>query len=217
LTHCTIGGHLLTTSAGASTAPPAVLADVVLEPTSRSTSARREAALIIGGALLTAGAAQVSFTLPGMTVPYTLQTAAVLLTGAALGSWRGAASMLLYLAIGALGAPVFSAGDSGVAKIIGPTGGYLVGFVIAASIVGAFAARGWDRSPARAAGLMALGNLIIYAIGVPVLAIALDLPLADAIGAGATPFIPWDAVKIALAAGLLPAAWLVVGRRRSAD
>ena len=106
----------MTTSAGARTAPPAVLADVVLEPTRRSMSALRVAGLIVGGALLTAGAAQVSFTLPGTTVPYTLQTAAVLLTGAVLGSWRGAASMLVYLAIGALGAPVFSAGASGVER-----------------------------------------------------------------------------------------------------
>lgn len=207
----------MTTSAGARTAPPAVLADVVLEPTTRSMSALRAAALIVGGALLAAGAAQVSFTLPGMTVPYTLQTAAVLLTGAALGSWRGAASMLGYLAMGALGAPVFSAGASGVAKITGATGGYLIGFVIAAAIVGALAARGWDRTPVRAAGLMVLGNLVIYAIGVPILALVLGLSLPGAIAAGATPFIPWDAVKIALAAGLLPLAWAVVGRRRSGD
>lgn len=196
------------------TAPPAVLADVLFEPTTPSVAALRTAALIVGGALLTAAAAQLSFTLPGMTVPFTLQTAAVLLTGAALGSWRGAASMLLYLAMGAAGAPVFSAGASGVARIVGPTGGYLVGFVIAAAIVGALAARGWDRSVPRAVGLMVLGNLIIYGVGVPVLAIVLRLPILDAVQAGAIPFIPWDAVKIALAAGLLPAAWLLVGRRR---
>ncbi len=196
------------------TAPPAVLADAIPSLASRTGTALRTAALVVGGALITALAAQISFTAPGMVVPFTGQTAAVLLTGAALGWRRGAASMALYLAMGALGAPVFSDGASGVVKILGATGGYLIGFVIAAAVVGALAARGWDRTIPRATMLMVLGNLVIYAFGVPVLAAVTGKGLEFAVTNGVIPFIPWDALKIALAAGLLPTAWLLVGRRR---
>ncbi len=195
-------------------ASPAVLADAIPASASRAGAALRTAALVVGGAAITALAAQVSFTAPGMVVPFTGQTAAVLLTGAALGWRRGAASMALYLVAGALGAPVFSNGASGLVRVLGSTGGYLAGFIVAAAVVGALAARGWDRTIPRAALLMVLGNLLIYALGVPVLAAVTGQGLGWAVANGALPFIPWDALKIALAAGLLPAAWLLVGRRR---
>jgi biotin transport system substrate-specific component len=209
------GGITVTTSARvARPAPPAVLADAIPAGASGTTATLRTAALVVGGALVTALAAQVSFTAPGMVVPFTGQTAAVLLTGAALGWRRGAASMALYVAAGALGAPIFSKGASGLAEVFGVTGGYLAGFILAAAVVGALAARGWDRTIPRAATLMVLGNLLIYAIGVPVLAAVTGQGIGWAIANGALPFVPWDALKIALAAGLLPATWLLVGRRR---
>jgi len=192
------------------------LADAVLPwPGSRGLSALRAVALVVGGAGLTAIAAQLSFKLPWTEVPYTGQTAAVLLTGTVLG-WRlGVASMLLYLAVGALGAPVYSGGAHGLDQLFGYTGGYLAGFVVAAALVGSLAERGWDRTPVRAAGLMVLGNLVIYAMGVPVLIAVLELPVVDAIQGGAVVFLPWDAFKVLVAAGLLPLAWRLVGRRES--
>jgi biotin transport system substrate-specific component len=194
-------------------ASPAVLADAIPATTSAAGTAFRTAALVVGGALVTALAAQISFTAPGMVVPFTGQTAAVLLTGAALGWRRGMASMALYVVAGALGAPIFSKGASGLAEVFGVTGGYLAGFVLAAAVVGFLAARGWDRTIPRAAMLMVVGNLIIYSVGVPVLAAVTGQGIGWAIANGAVPFIPWDALKVALAAGLLPAAWLLVGRR----
>ncbi|HSM38934.1 MAG TPA: biotin transporter BioY [Candidatus Limnocylindrales bacterium] len=174
----------------------------------------RAVLLVAGGALLTAVAAQLSFRMPWSAVPYTGQTGAVLLVGTVLG-WRlGAASMLLYVLMGTAGAPVFAGGAHGTAQLLGVTGGYLAGFVLAAALVGTLAQRGWDRSAASAAALMAAGNLVIYAIGVPVLAVAAGMSLPDAAWSGAAVFLPWDAAKIALAAGLLPLAWRAVGGRR---
>ncbi len=172
------------------------------------------AILLVGaGVALTALAAQVRFAIPGTPVPVTGQTAAVLLTGAALGARLGGTSMLLYVLLGAIGLPIFANGSGGVAQLFGATGGYLVGFVVAAALVGRLAERGWDRRTPRAALLMAIGNLVIYACGVPVLAVTYGMSPAAAIEAGALPFLLGDALKIALAAGLLPLAWLAIGRR----
>jgi biotin transport system substrate-specific component len=173
----------------------------------------RSAALVAAGAGLTAVAAQLSFRLPWTDVPYTLQTAAVLLVGTALGWRAGAASMLLYLLVGVIGLPVFSGGARGVEQLLGATGGYLAGFVLAAALVGRLAERGWDRRPVGAAALMAAGNLLIYLVGVPVLSVVTGMTAADAAWRGAAVFLPWDAVKIVLAAGLLPLAWRAIGRR----
>ncbi|HEX2141172.1 MAG TPA: biotin transporter BioY [Candidatus Limnocylindria bacterium] len=178
----------------------------------RAAGLLRDVALVAGGAALTAIAAQVAFRMPWTEVPYTAQTGAVLLVGTALGWRRGLLSMVLYLLVGVAGAPVFSAGNHGLGQLLGVTGGYLVGFVVAAALVGRLAERGWDRSPLRAAGLMAIGNLAIYAIGVPVLAAASGLALTDAAWRGAGVFLPWDAFKVLLAAGLLPLAWRLAGR-----
>jgi biotin transport system substrate-specific component len=191
------------------------LASEVLPAAARTRSGTwlRAGALVIVGAALTAGAAQVSFKVPWTEVPYTLQTAAVLLVGTALGWRAGAASMLLYVLVGVAGAPVFSAGSHGIDQLLGATGGYLFGFILAGALVGRLAERGWDRSPAGAAGLMAAGNLLIYLAGVPVLALVTEMTAADAVWRGAAVFLPWDAFKVVLAAGLLPLAWRAIGRR----
>jgi biotin transport system substrate-specific component len=190
------------------------LADVAIPaPQLRGGVAVRSVALVLAGAGITALAAQLSFRMPWSEVPYTGQTAAVLLVGTALG-WRlGTTSMLVYLLAGVVGAPVFSAGAHGVEQLLGVTGGYLVGFVVAAGLVGRLAEHGWDRMPLRAAVLMAGGNLVIYAVGVPVLAAATGMPAADAAWRGAAVFLPWDMFKVLVAAGLLPLAWRAIGRR----
>ena len=192
----------------------ATLADLL--PGRATTRIVRDLLLVAGGALLTGLAAQVAFRVPWTDVPYTLQTGAVLLVGTALGSWRGGASMLAYVLAGAIGLPAFAGGRSGLEGTGGgvtPTLGYLVGFIVAAIVVGWLAERRWDRSAVSAAGLMLLGNLVIYAIGVPVLAIVLGLPLLTAVWEGAAVFVPWDLAKVALAAGLLPLAWRLAGHR----
>jgi biotin transport system substrate-specific component len=194
----------------------ATLADVAVPAIGSSEAARwlRTVLLIVGGAGLTALSAQLAWQAPWSPVPYTGQTAAVLLVGTALG-WRlGLASMALYVLAGVIGAPVFAQQAHGLDQLLGYTGGYLAGFVVAAALVGRLAEAGWDRSPVRAGGLMVLGNLVIYAIGVPVLALVLNLSAADAIWNGALVFVPWDAFKVVVAAGLLPLAWRAIGSDR---
>jgi biotin transport system substrate-specific component len=156
-------------------------------------------------------AAQISIPLPFTPVPITLQTFTVLLAGAALGPLRGGASMLLYLLVGVAGFGWFSEGHSGMAF---PSFGYIVGFVVAAALAGALARRGADRSVPGTIGLMVAGNLVIYAIGLPWLMAALGVDLSKGLEFGVTPFLIGDALKIALAAGLLPATWWLIGSSR---
>lgn len=171
----------------------------------------RHIALIMAGALIVALCAQIYIkTLP---VPFTGQTFGVLAVGGALGFRRGAAAILLYLAIGAVGVPVFSEGRAGIAILQGATGGYLVGFVVAAALVGRLAELGWDRRIGGAVAMMVIGTAIIHAIGVPWLKLTLDLPWAVAVAEGMTKFLIWDAAKLALAAGIFPVAWWLIGRR----
>ena len=184
-------------------ARPRVLADLL------PGALLRDILLVIGAAALTGLAAQVVIPLPFTPVPITLQTFAVLLSGAALGPWRGGAAMLLYLVAGSLGVAWFANGESGFG---GPTFGYIVGFVVAASVVGALASRGADRTVSGTVAIMVLGNLIIYAFGVPWLMASTGMPLFVALEGGLWPFVIGDALKIALAAGLLPLTWRLVGR-----
>jgi biotin transporter BioY len=183
---------------------PRVLADLL------PGSLVRDALLVLGAAALTGLAAQIS--IPLVPVPVTLQTLTVLLAGAALGPLRGGASMLLYLVVGAAGVPWFAEQHSGFAL---PTIGYVVGFVAAAAVVGALARRGADRTVRGTVAIMVAGNLIIYAVGVPWLMAALQLDLATGLDYGLWPFLVGDGLKIALAAGLLPMAWRLVGTRAS--
>lgn len=171
----------------------------------------RHIVLIAVGALFVALAAQVY--IPTQPVPFTAQTFGVLAVGGALGFRRGAAALLLYLAIGAVGLPVYSEGRSGLAILQGVTGGYLIGFVVAAALVGRLAELGWDRHIGGAIAMMAIGTAIIYAIGVPWLKVTADLAWATAVAEGMTKFLAWDLAKLALAAGIFPAAWWLIGRR----
>jgi len=195
--------------------PAGTLADLMLPRAGGTAAFVRATVLVVAGAALTALAAQLAFTVPWTPVPYTGQTAAVLLVGTALGARKGAASMALYVLLGLVGLPVYAAGAHGVERLFGLTGGYLLGFVVASALVGRLAEHAWDRSRIGAALLMALGNLVIYLIGVPVLAIVGGLAWTDAVQGGALVFLPWDAAKIAVAALALPLAWrLARGERQ---
>lgn len=167
----------------------------------------RDVALVAGAAVLTGVAAQLAIPLPFTPVPITLQTFTVLLAGAALGPIRGASALALYVAVGAAGVPWFSDQTAGIAF---PSFGYVIGFVLAAALVGALARRGADRTVIGTIGAMVLGNIVIYGVGVPYLAVALDIEPSAAIGLGLTPFLVGDGLKILLAAGLLPAAWYLI-------
>ncbi|RJK94814.1 biotin transporter BioY [Vallicoccus soli] len=186
----------------------AVLADVLTARLGASPLAR-DAALVAAAAGLTGLAAQVAIPLPFTPVPLTMQTFAVLVTAAALGWARGLASMALYALLGMAGVPWFAEGASGVG---GPTFGYVVGFVLAAGVVGAVARRGATRTAAGTALAMVAGTLAVYAVGVPWLAATTPLDLAGAAYDGAVVFLAGDAVKALAAAGLLPAAWALVER-----
>jgi len=185
---------------------PRVLADLV------PSVVARDAALVVSGAALTGLAAQISIPLPGTPVPLTLQTLAALLVGAALGWRRGATALALYALVGILGVPWFADGASGwrLASF-----GYIAGFVIAAALVGRLAERGADRKVVPTALAMVLGNVVIYALGVPVLMGAAGYSLEAGIRLGVVPFLLTDALKIVAAAGILPAAWALVRRVRS--
>jgi biotin transport system substrate-specific component len=180
-----------------------------------------DALLIVLGSLLVAGLAQISIRLPFTPVPVTGQTLGVLLVGASLGATRGGASLLLYLGEGAAGLPVFAEGRSGLDYLIlaDPvhfTGGYLWGFVAAAFVVGFLAQRGWDRSLGSALGAMFVGEIVIFACGLPWLAAALGISGEKALTFGLYPFVLGECLKLAVAAGVLPGAWkLIAGGPRS--
>ena len=171
------------------------------------------AALVIGFALLTAAAAQVRVPLPFTPVPVTGQTFAVLLAGAALGSRAGAASQGLYVLLGLGGLPFFSGGNGGWDYATGPTLGYLVGFVVAAAVVGSLAERKQDRTIATALPAFLAGTVVIYLFGVGWLIASLPTDLTDALVKGMVPFVVGDVLKVALAGTLLPAAWKLAGER----
>ncbi len=199
-------------------------------------SRARHVVLILAGALLVAATAQLTIVAKGQSipliadyrlllastpVPITGQTFGVLLVGAALGFRRGALALLLYLAMG-LVLPVYAGGTSGIATLVsrndggivlGATGGYLIGFVVAAALTGRLAELGWDRHFPGAVAAMLIGNAVIYAVGVPWLGAALHVDLPTAIALGLTPFVIVDLFKLVLAAVVFPSAWWVVGRR----
>lgn len=185
-------------------AAPRVLGDVV------PGGLVRDIALVVGGAAFVGVSAQLAVHVPWTPVPYTGQTFAVLLAAGVLGTVRGILSMLLYLAVGVVGVPWFAGGTSGAG---GASFGYIVGFVVAAGFVGWLADRGATRTPLRCAGVMVLGNVVIYAIGVTWLKVAIGSTWATAVSLGMTPFLIGDLIKVALAAALFPAAWRLVQRR----
>lgn len=175
-----------------------------------SVGALRAIALVALGTALMALSAKVNLPLP--YVPMTLQTLVVLMIGAAYGSRLGSATMVAYLAEGALGLPVFAGPVGGIAPLIGPTAGYLLGFVLAAFVTGWLAERGWDRSVLLLFAAMAVGHIAILAAGFGWLAFGLGLGAAKAWQVGILPFIAASLVKNALGAVLLPAARRIVDR-----
>ncbi|CAN5789335.1 biotin transporter BioY [soil metagenome] len=198
----------------------------------RASSWQRHVLMIAVGTLLIILGARIAFYLPGNPfVPVTLQTFGVLFGGALLGFRRSLAAVALYLLLGIAGAPVFALDAttglyrSGLDTIIGstagaitlaPTGGYLIGFLFAGGLVGRLAELGWDRRIGGSIGAMLIGNAVIYAIGVPWLMFATSQTATWALTNGLYPFLIGDALKLAVAAGLLPVGWWLV-RRRSSD
>ena len=171
-----------------------------------------EALLVLAGAALIAAAAQIR--IPMDPVPITGQTFAVLLVGAAYGALRGTSTLLLYVGLGLAGAPVYTGQNSGWEYFTGVTGGYLIGFVLAAAIVGSLAERRWDRRVSSAIAAMLTGSVAIYAVGLPWLAAVANLDFETTLKEGLAPFVPGDLLKLYLAAALLPAAWGAVDRFR---
>lgn len=165
--------------------------------------------LIVAGSLLVAVAAQIE--VPMWPVPVTLQTLAVLLVGGVLGSRLGALSLLAYLFEGAIGLPVFAGGGGSLAYFAGPTTGYLLGFVVAAFVVGWFCERGWDRKAGTAVFVMLLGTAVIYLCGLPWLAQFTGLD--KVLQLGFFPFIPGDILKAIVAAVALPVGWKLLARK----
>jgi biotin transport system substrate-specific component len=168
--------------------------------------------LVLGGAAFVGLAAQVSFHLGYTPVPITLQTFPVLLVGAALGPLRGAASLALYLLLGLGGVPLYAEHKHGWDVFSGSTGGYIVGFVLAAALVGWLAERGWDRRFSSAIAAMLTGSVVIYVCGAVWLRHDLHLNWGKTLEYGVYPFVPFDLVKLYLAAAALPTAWSLVRR-----
>ena len=191
----------------ATVAPRQVLADLI--PATKVNARVRDAVLVVGGAALTGASAQIAIEIPAISpVPFVLTTLTVLLLGAAYGPVRAAASMALYLAVGMAGVPWFTDGNHGAI----PTLGYVIGFVVAAALVGSLARRGGDRTVLRTAGIMLLGTVAIYAVGVPYLVVSTGMTWTEGLMQGAALFLVTDVIKLVVAAALLPGAWALVNR-----
>ncbi|MEY4455524.1 MAG: hypothetical protein RL534_792 [Actinomycetota bacterium] len=191
-----------------STVTPSNLSATVLP----RTSAISKGLLVFGGALFLAALAQVVIPVPGSPVPVTGQTLGVLLLATAYGANLGAATFALYLLIGLAGAPVFANQGHGIERLIGPTGGYLVGMLIASWVLGALAGRKWDQRFLSAITTMFIGNVIIFTFGLIWLHEYTGKDWAWTFSAGLTPFIFGEILKIVIAGTSLPALWKVVGR-----
>ncbi len=172
----------------------------------RASSWLRDIFLVILGSLFVAALAQIVIPLPFTPVPITGQTFGVLLVGAALGSKRGAASLVLYLAEGAVGLPFFAGGAHGLTVLTGATAGYLLGFVGAAYVIGRLAEIGYERSVRTSFIPFLIGTVIIYVCGVTWLAVVVG-SFSKAVTLGLVPFIIGDIIKLVVAALALPAAW----------
>ena len=188
------------------------LAQTLPRPRSRGGALALDAALVIGGSVLIALLAQVTIRLPFTPVPITGQTLGVLLVGTAYGWVRAGLTLSLYLVEIAVGLPFAAEGEAGVERLTlsTPSGGYLWGFLAAATLCGWLANRGWDRTLGSSLGVMLLGNIVIYAFGIPWLAASLDISIVEALELGLYPFVIGDVLKLLIAAGLLPAAWRLV-------
>lgn len=188
----------------------ATILDRVSTGVSGAESLLRDMLFVVGASVLLAISAHVQ--IPG-PLPLTMQTFVVVLVAAALGSKRGTAAVLAYLAQGAAGLPVFAHGTAGLAYFAGPTAGYLLGFVVAAFVVGALAERGWDRRFSTAIVTFLVGHLVILSIGFVWRSAFVGPVIAAADGFVKT--LPGMLVKTVLAAMVLPVAWRLVGRKDS--
>jgi len=175
-------------------------------------AAVRDVVLVVAYAGLVGLFAQLVIPLWFTPVPITGQTFGVMVGAAALGWQRALTGMVLYLMVGLLGVPWFAGQSGGMDTLGSPTFGYLIGFVVAALVLGALAGRGWDRKLAPALAMFALGSLVIYAFGLPWLMVSLHFGLGTGLAKGVTPFLLGDAIKVLVAAGLLPTAWALVRR-----
>jgi biotin transport system substrate-specific component len=190
---------------------PLVLGDLIVRSGGRAAQAVRDVLLVVGAAGLVGALAQVSIHLSFTPVPITGQTLGVLLAGTALGWRRAAASMALYAVAGVAGVPWFAGHASGY---VGASFGYIVGYTFAAAACGYLAERGADRSVLKSVPAMLVGEVLIYAFGLTWLALDLHLGAAATLTDGFTPFVIGDVIKAAIAAGLLPVAWKLAGRRQ---
>ncbi|MFB2582640.1 biotin transporter BioY [Herbiconiux sp. P15] len=169
-----------------------------------------DALLVVGGAAFVGLLAQVA--IPLWPVPITGQTLAVLLVGSTLGALRGVLAMVVYAVVGIAGVPWFSDASAGLQVVAGPTGGYIIGFILAAGLTGWLAQRNWDRRVLGAFASFSAGTLITFAIGLPWLAASLGLNLDETLQAGLYPFILGGVIKALLAAGIIPLAWKLTSR-----
>lgn len=191
------------------------LAQTLPLPRARGARLAYQAALVVGGSLLIAALAQVAVRLPFTPVPVSGQTLGVLLVGTAFGWLLGGLTLVLYLAEIAVGLPFAAEGDGGleVLTLATASGGYIWGFLAAAILMGWLANRGWDRSIRSSISVMLLGHIVIYAFGISWLMASIDVGLDEALALGLTPFVIGDTLKLLLAAGALPLAWRLVGKR----
>ena len=191
-----------------------VLADVIPHPSSRARSFALDAALVVTGAAIVSVLAQIE--IPLWPVPITGQTLGVIVVGAALGAWRGAAALVTYMLAGLAGLPVF-AGFTGTVLAVGkPSFGFIIGFIFAAFVAGWFAERAWDRKPALAFVGFAAASVVPFVFGIPYLAVVLNVVMAlelsawQILEAGLFPFILGGLIKAGIAALIIPSAWALV-------
>lgn len=177
----------------------------------RPSSRWLEIPILLGFNLILVLSAYLTITLPFSPVPVTGQTFGVLLVALALGRTRGSAVVLAYLVEGLAGLPVFAGGGAGPGALMGPTGGYLIGFLVAAHLVGWLADKGWSQGYLRGLAAMCLGTAAIFACGL--IQLSLFVPVEGLLAAGLWPFLPGAAIKIAAVTLLLPTIWKLLGSR----
>ncbi|QIG40801.1 biotin transporter BioY [Microbacterium sp. 4R-513] len=195
-----------------------VLADLIARPTDRARALAVDAAFVLAGAAVVAVLAQVE--IPLWPVPITGQTLGVIVVGAALGAWRGAAALTTYLVLGLAGLPIFAEFTGTIAAVTKPSFGFIVGFIVSAFVAGWFAERAWDRKPLLAFAGFAIASVIPFLFGVPYMAyilnsvLGLDYGFWQVLEVGVLPFILGGFIKAGLAALIIPGAWALV---RAAD
>jgi biotin transport system substrate-specific component len=195
-----------------------VLADVIVRPSSRASALALDAGLVVVGAAVVALLAQVE--IPLWPVPITGQTLGVIVVGAALGAWRGAAALTTYMLVGLAGLPVFAGFTGTVAAVGKPSFGFVIGFIFSAFVAGWFAERAWDRRPALAFVGFAAASVVPFLFGIPYMAfilnsvMGLDYSFGALLEVGLLPFIVGGLIKAGLAAAIIPGAWALV---RAAD